>query len=154
MSVPFVPSRKPSNYLKFPCKAKDEKSLPKITWKYERLCQDSSKRYHFVLGEFVFEMPVDNPQNPGAQWVLSQCHGMGDSTWYIYNLLVDPDIPVVSCESELTPEHTKWAENMSVEFLNKCNLSATKCYRLVNDDEQGGDDGGLCALFCCRRGDR
>ena len=153
MSVPFVPSRKPADYLKFPCKTKDEKSLPSISFtKYEKLCQDSSKKYHFVIGEFVFEMPVDNPQNPGAQWVLSQCHGKRDATWYMYNLLVDPDVPVVSCESELTQEHTRWAEDMSVEFLNKCNLSVTKCYRLVNDDEQGGSGGGLCALFCCRMG--
>ena len=153
MSVPFVPSRKPGDYLKFPCKTKDEKSLPTISFKkYERLCQDSSKRYHFVLGEFVFEMPVDNPQNPGAQWVLSQCHGRRDATWYIYNLLVDPDIPVVSSEAELTPEHTKWAEDMSMEFLNKCNLTATKCYRLVNDDERRDNGGGICSLFCCRSG--
>lgn len=82
MSVPFVPSRKPGDYLKFPCKTKDEKSLPRISFKkYERLCQDSSKKYHFVLGEFVFEMQVDNPRNPGAQWVLSQCHGRRDATW-------------------------------------------------------------------------
>ena len=37
MSVPFVPSRKPGDYLKFPCKTKDEKSLPTISFKKYRV---------------------------------------------------------------------------------------------------------------------
>ena len=61
---------------------------------------------------------------------------------------MDPDIPVVNNEAELTEGHRAWAEDMSVEFLNKCNLTATKCYRLVNDDERGYSGGGICSLIC------
>lgn len=75
MSNEYVPSRKPSDYLKFPSKSK----ITPITYdKYEKMCKKSKDKYYFVINKDVFEMPLTNPDNPGAGWIYGQCHGKGD----------------------------------------------------------------------------
>ena len=146
MSTEYIPSRKPGDYYKFPSKSK----LAAITFdKYEALCRDAKDNCYFVLGDYVLEMPVSNPENPGAKWIRGQCHGKGDMSWIIYKIRIDPDIPEIERQEDLTPQHIEWAESMTYEYLSKCNLSATKCYRLV-ENGGGGANGGFWALLCCR----
>mmetsp|Transcript_1873 Transcript_1873/g.5453 ORF Transcript_1873/g.5453 Transcript_1873/m.5453 type:complete len:367 (+) Transcript_1873:11-1111(+) len=150
MSNEYVPSRKPGDYHKFPSKSK----VRKITRsKYEAICRDVTDKYYFVLGDIVCEMPVSNPENPGAKWIRGQCHGKGDMSWIIYKIRIDPDIPEIECREDLTPQHIEWAESMTYEYLSKCNLSATKCYQIVESSGQdggGGANGGILAILCCR----
>ena len=147
MSTEYIPSRKPGDYYKFPSKSK----VATITFdKYEALCRDAKDKCYFVLGEYVFEMPVSNPENPGAKWVRGQCHGKGDMSWIIYKIRIDSSIPEIERQEDLTPQHIEWAESMTYEYLSKCNLSATKCYRLVEDDGGGGANDGFWTLLCCR----
>ena len=147
MSTEYIPSCKPGDYYKFPSKSK----VATITFdKYEALCRDAKDKCYFVLGEYVFEMPVSNPENPGAKWVRGQCHGKGDMSWIIYKIRIDPSIPEIERQEDLTPQHIEWAESMTYEYLIKCNLSATKCYRLVENGGDVGEIGGLWALLCCR----
>ena len=153
MSNEYIPSRKPGDYYKFPSKSK----IISITYdKYENLCKSAKGKYYFIIDKDVFEMPVSNPDNPGAGWIHGQCHGKGDMSWTIYQIRIDPDIPEVECKEDLTPLHYEWVQSMTYEYLFKCNLTATKCYRLVDSDKGaegaggGGSGGGLLALLCCR----
>ena len=149
LSNEYVPSQ--GNYYKFP-------STPKITPitydKYVALCRNSADKYYFIIHKDVFEMPVSNAENPGAKWILGQCHGKGDMSWTIYMTCIDPDIPEVESEEDLTMLHYEWVQSMTYEYLSKCNLTATKCYRLVDSDKgaegAGKSGGGLLALLCCR----
>ena len=153
MSNEYVPSRKPGDYYKFPS---ESKIIPITYDKYKNLCKSAKDKYYFIIHKDVFEMPVSNAENPGAKWILGQCHGKGDMSWTIYKIRIDPDIPEVESEEDLTPLHYEWVQSMTYEYLSKCNLTATKCYRLVDSDKgaegAGGSGlgGGLLALLCCR----
>ena len=112
MSNEYVPSRKPGDYYKFPCKSK---IVPIAFEKYEVLCKNAKDKYYFVIDKDVFEMPVSNPENPGAGWIRGQCHGKGDMSWTIYKIRIDPDIPEVESEEDLTPLHYEWVQSMTYE---------------------------------------
>lgn len=138
MAVPYVAALPPNDWQKFPCKnGKSEDELPKITArKYEQLCRkQKGKKAYFVIGGFVMELIIENPNNPGAKWFLENAHGMPDMTWAIYQLVVSSDVPAVDSPLELTPLHTAWAEDSSMRYLERCNMAATKCFQLC--DEKG-----------------
>lgn len=128
MSVPYLPSCKPEDYQTFP---QESDRLPKITFsKYEKLCKRSNDTY-FILNNKVCRLGPHDPEHPAAMWVRQRLHGQTDSTLIIHKTIVEPDLPIVDTLEELTPQHHAWAENHSMEYLKKCNLTATKVYELV-----------------------
>ena len=155
MAIGFVPKRTPDQYMKF----ETVPPLPKIPYrKYLRICENSfesnkkkQSRLYFVLGKYVFEMLVSENQrlNPGTEWVLEFAHGKPDIVLILHKLLVDPDIPVVDTQEELTPLHYAWAENHSVEFLSKCGLTAKRVYELLEEDDYATQERCLWR-WCCR----
>lgn len=138
MSVPFVPNRQFEDWERIPCKdCKDESELPKISFrKYQHLCRKQrNKKVHFIIGCHVMEMVIDNNiENPGMQWFLENAHGKPDMTWTLHQIAVDPNISVAESPSDLTPLHTAWAEDSTIGYLDRSNLSSRKVYQLCDDN--------------------
>ncbi len=145
MSVPYVPSCKPEEYQRVP---QDSENLPRITFsRYERLCQRTSDIY-FVLNNKVCRLGPHDSEHPAAVWIRERLHGKHDATLIIHQTIVEPDLPMVNTLEELTPRHHAWAENHTMEYLQKCNIAATKVYDLVSDDNLG-KRGIMTILFRC-----
>ena len=105
MSVPFVPSRRCENYLRFASK----QTLPMLSFsKYQRMCQRQRTKtnVYFVIGNGVFRMNKPfSLQNPGVTWFLEHCHGNGDFTFMLHQVIVEPDLPVAESGKEITKDH-------------------------------------------------
>ena len=145
MSVPYVPSCKPEDYQTFP---QESDRLPKITFaKYEKLCKRSNDTY-FILNNKVCRLGPHDLEHPAAMWVRERLHGKHDSTLIIHKTIVEPDLPMVDTLEELTESHHAWAENHSVEYLRKCNLTATKVYELVPEGKCTGRGMKRWMLHC------
>jgi hypothetical protein len=131
MSVAYVPSPKPEEYMSIP-QASD--SLPKITFaKYQKLCH-RSKDIYFIINDKVCRLGPHDPQHPAVIWLRERVHGQRDSTLVIHQTIVEPDLPLANTLDELTPLHHAWAEHHTIEYLRKCNLTATKVYDLVPEE--------------------
>lgn len=141
LSVNYIPSERDKikdseSYRQFPSPLSSNgfKKLPKIAYaKYEsKLCAPKkvSKDLYFICGRRVIKLQDDyDPTNPVAIWLKELCHGQPDSTLLVHQTFVDTSnctslaLPLVDCESDLTPEHTVWAEHTLVLFLERGGLA-------------------------------
>jgi hypothetical protein len=131
MSVPYVPSRKPEDYRSIP---QASECLPKMTLStYQRRCQRSNDIY-FVINNKVCRLGPHDRQHPAVLWLRERLHGQQDATLIIHRTIVEPNLSIANTVEELTPQHHAWAENHTMEYLRKCNLTATKVYDLVPEE--------------------
>lgn len=138
MAVPFIPNRKPQDYYRFPAQ---QTPLPKWTWsRYIKKCDKGDKVY-FVLGESVFQLNYTDETNPLIKWIKFHGHGKDDCTLAVHKTVVDPEIPTVDEEKDISPLHIAWAENHCVEVVEQYELSAVKVAMLVKDGEDESING-------------
>ena len=115
----------------------DEQSLPTISLaKYQRLCakkkpkdQDSNiMDVTFILGDRIFQIhQVDIDKVPAAKWLYKNGHGQSCCALLVHKLVVDPDIPIVNSEEDLTPLHYRWAEDhLCMTVIEKYHCHMTK----------------------------
>ena len=153
LSVPYVPSRKPEDYRSFP---RASEKLPAITVaKYQRLCQRTKNDIYFIMNRKVCRLVPHDPQHPAVLWTRERLHGhCRDATLIIHQTILEPNLIIVDTEEDLTPLHHAWAENLALEFLQKCNLTVTKVYDLVVPDTETMRTttvnlGGALSRLCC-----
>ena len=101
LGVPFVPSRKPDNYLQFPvleipnqrqqhqqhppCSSAPPHILPKITLEhYQRICRDDPSHLLFIVGHHVILIGNHDPNHPGPTWFARNGFGKGDVTFVLH----------------------------------------------------------------------
>ena len=163
LAVPFVPSRKPSQYQTFPAKSTP---LPKITYeRYQRLCQDdhnatttpttptglhnhhnnkqqpNTDNLYFIVGHYVILIGEHDPHHPGTMWFRENGLGQPDVTFVLHQTVVDPDIPFCATADEITASTQAWAENHLVEFISQCGFSAQRVMELSQEEEEADESG-------------
>jgi len=167
MSIPFIPDRKPENYLRFPpakgcnsCRNSTNSANVKFpclsvhAWNKEchkRLNKAArSKRPYerdlilFRLGDRAIQVDgVDASLcNPFCKWLRRNVQGPQDSTWVVVQTLFDPDLPMIASAEEITSVHQSWAENQMMERFQQSGLKATAIYRI---DLENSDDDSVVA---------
>ena len=156
LGVPFVPSRKPDNYLQFPvlripnqrqhqhdppCSSAPPHILPKITLEhYQRICREDPSHLLFIVGNFVILIGDHDPNHPGATWFARNGFGKGDVTFVLHQTIVDPDIPYCETAADITADTQAWAENHLVEFIAQCGFDAHRVMQVVTTTEEEDPD--------------
>ena len=137
MGVPYIPNRKPDEYLRFPMASKIEATMTLVEW--EKECQrrlqkaDAEKQNLLVfrLGSTVIQVDDNHdPENPFCVWVRGRLVGPQDSTWVIIQTLFDPDLPLINCANEVTSVHQSWAENQMMEKFEQAGIHAEAILQL------------------------
>lgn len=149
MSVPYIPSRKPSEFLSFPVAS----SLPVVSMnQYLRICRRETRKsnrisekakskrgksdLYFIVGNSVFRVGDHDPGNPVCVMLRSKAHGQGDITFATYSVIFDPDIPECNSRDDILPFHIAWAEDILVDMLGQAGLTATKVMLLEDSKNQ------------------
>jgi len=158
LGVPFVPSRKPDNYLQFPvlvipknqqhqhqlppCSgAPPPPLLPKITLeRYQQICRQDPSHLLFIVGHHVILIGNHDPHHPGATWFAQNGFGKGDVTFVLHQTIVDPDIPYCQTAADITADTQAWAENHLVEFIAQCGFGAHRVLQVVTTEEEEDED--------------
>lgn len=142
MSVPYIPTCKPEEYLTIPFSKKHKSGkLPKMTLpKYYKLCQKNVNGgdVYFAMNGHVIKLGPHDAQHPAVMWVKERLFGQRDATWIIHQTIVEPNLPPAEQPQELTAGHHAWAEHHAMEYFRKCNLAVEKVFELKftdNDDE-------------------
>ena len=148
MNCPYIPMRKPSEYLRFPDAAKI-KSIPE-----SKYLKHADARNWFAVGRRVFYVPERDEKNKMVQWLNKSYFGKLDVTWSVSRTLYDPDLPECSCIEELTDLHHAWCENMLVDYFAQSELKGTVMVGLLTKDEgnRGCKIAGLVKKLKTRRG--
>lgn len=129
MHVPYIPNRKPEEYLQFP-QEKEGKSLKSVSHKeYEK---KSKKRSWFVVGDRIIQVGPHDPRSGFMQWVQSRTIGQPDCTWTWLQTLYDPDLPECDGPDGVTHLHQSWAENQMVDKFQQADITAT-CVALLHE---------------------
>lgn len=137
MSVPYIPSRKAEDYVKFPVA---QEPLPVVSFEtYKRKCRRTRDLY-FVVGDGVFRVGEHDPGNPVCVMLRSKAHGKDDITLATYHVMLDPDIPECHCQADLKPIHFAWAENQLMDMFEQAGLTATKVM-IISDEVE--------TRYCC-----
>lgn len=100
---------------------------------------------YFICGKKIMRLEQDDSEptnNACTRWVKEMCHGHMDCTFVVHQTFVDPesDLPPVTCEADITPDHQLWAEHTLLLYLERGGLSAVHLYDLDETrDGLGGD---------------
>jgi hypothetical protein len=128
MSVPYIPNRKPEEYLQFP-QEKEGKRLKSISRKeYEKKSKEVN---WFLVGDRIIQVGQHDPKSAFMQWVQSRAIGQPDCTWTWLQTLYDPDLPECGGPDGVTHLHQSWAENQMVDKFQQADIPAT-CVALLH----------------------
>ena len=144
MNCPYIPSRKPEEYLRFPSVEDDDHpSLRVKTIPVQKYLKQASKKKWFAIGDRVFCIRSEiEEDHPFVMWLRSSFIGHLDVTWTVSRSLFDPDLPRCASNDELTEEHHTWCENMLVDYFSQADISDVMMIgRLSKDNETSSSSG-------------
>ena len=139
LNVPYIPNRRPEDYLTFP---KEKEKLKTLSYKeYEK---KAKKNAWFLIGEKVIQLGEHDPNCPFVEWVSSRLVGKSDCTWTMLQTLFDPDLPLCETEEQVEPLHQEWTENQLAEKFEQADLTGS-VVALVKEgtNERSSSRGGL-----------
>ena len=120
LNVPYIPNRKPEEYLTFP---KEKEKLKTIS--YNDYVKKAEKKPWFLIGTKVIQLGEHDPKSPFVQWIMTRIAGKPDCTWTMLQTLYDPDLPVCESEHHVEPLHQDWCENQMFEKFEQAELAGT-----------------------------
>ena len=120
LNVPYIPNRKPEEYLTFP---KEKEKLKTIS--YNDYAKKAEKKAWYLIGNKVIQLGEHDPNSPFVQWITSRLVGKPDCTWTMLQTLYDPDLPVCESENDIQPLHVAWTENQMIEKFEQAELAGT-----------------------------
>lgn len=143
MNVPYIPNRKPAEYLRFPVNKGSKKQLKQLS------CQSYTKKAKqndwLRIGNRVIQIGEHDPQSAFVQWAKSQLVGQEDCTWVLMQTLYDPDLPVCESEEDLTSLHRLWAENQLMEKFEQADLGGAVVH-LIKEQRNTAESRPLRAM--------
>lgn len=134
MNVPYIPRRKPSEYLRFHTEHHPNKKRSKTkTISYDDFIMKSEKMVWIAIGTHVIQIKEVEEGNEGSrglflEWVKRNLVGKYDCTHFLVQGHYDPAL--ASYESGITDEHREWAQNLLVEKFSQGGLTGTLVYLL------------------------
>ncbi|CAB9525206.1 expressed unknown protein [Seminavis robusta] len=135
MGVPYIPSRKPHEYLTFPPAQADVPEMSLVEWNHychERLQHEAKPLILIRLGSTVIQLQDYNVDNPFCTWLHGRMMGPHDATWVLMQTLLDPDLtPRITSPDQVAAPHHAWAENQLMEKFEQAGLhTATTIVRV------------------------
>jgi hypothetical protein len=125
MNEPYIPSRKPGNYLTF-ANQEDKKQkgkLNQVSWKEYK--KKGKKMGWFLVGKRIIQLGKHDPNGAYVAWIMTNLCGEIDCTWVVMQTFYDPDLPECKTMEDAIQLHQEWAENiLTVNFEQAC-LTAT-----------------------------
>lgn len=134
LNVPYIPNRKPKDYLSFPQKISGRGKLKIIS--YDEYVKKARKKMWFLIGNRVIQLGEHDPNSPFVQMLLARVVGKPDSTWVALQTLYDPDIPLIQTKDDITPLHIAWAENQMVDNFGQAELEAMAVGLVMDPSEK------------------
>ena len=139
MNCPYIPKRKPEEYLKFPSIDDDMESFSYAkTIPISKYLKQATKRNWFAIGDRVFSIPGQSlkDDHPFVKWLRMSYIGHLDVTWTVSRTLYDPDLPKCASIDELTDVHHAWCENMMVDYFAQADVTGVKMIgHLIQEDD-------------------
>jgi hypothetical protein len=148
MNVPYIPNRKPEDYLLFPPekKANSKKKGSKLKQISVSDFQKKSKSMGWLgVGKRVIQIGEHDPKSAFVQRVLTKLVGNINSTWVVMQTLYDPNLPVCETEQDITPLHEAWAENQLAEKFEQADLTAKVVFLLK--DPRSSEHKSISGMF-------
>jgi hypothetical protein len=138
MSVPYIPSRKPADYLKFPyAAAKNGKRHGKLKQiSFNEYQNNAVKNMWFLIGNRVIQVGELKHPSSFHKWLKSRLIGGEDSTWMLLQSLYDPCLPVCEVKEDITAAHVAWAENQMVDKFEQADMTASVVFLLKDPATQ------------------
>lgn len=133
LNVPYIPSRKPDEYLAFP---KEKEKLKTIS--FTEYSKKAKKKMWFLIGTKVIQLGEHDPNCPFVEWIASRLVGKSDCTWTMLQTLFDPDLPVCETEEDVEPLHIAWAENQLAEKFEQADLTGSVA-AFIKEPSSNGD---------------
>jgi hypothetical protein len=122
LNVPYIPNRKPKDYLSFPQKISGRGKLKVISYKeYER---KAKKNAWFLIGNRIIQLGEHDPNSNFIQMLMARVIGKPDATFVTLQTLFDPDLPLCESPDDIQPLHIAWAENQMVDTFEQAELAA------------------------------
>jgi hypothetical protein len=122
LNVPYIPNRKPKDYLSFPQKISGRGKLKMISYKeYER---KAKKNTWFLIGNRIIQLGEHDPNSNFIQMLMARVIGKPDATFVTLQTLFDPDLPLCESPDDIQPLHIAWAENQMVDTFEQAELAA------------------------------
>lgn len=122
LNVPYIPNRKPKDYLSFPQKIAGKGKLKVIS--YEEYVKKAKKKAWFLIGNRIVQLGEHDPNSNFIQMLFLRVIGQPDATWVTLQTLYDPDLPLCESREDITPLHIAWAENQMVDTFEQAELAA------------------------------
>jgi len=123
LNVPYIPSRKPDEFLTFPQKSSGRGKLKVIS--YEEYAKKAKKKAWFLIGDRIIQLGEHDPSSNFIQMLMTRVVGQPDATWVTLQTLYDPDLPQCETREDIQPLHIAWAENQMVDTFEQAELEAT-----------------------------
>jgi gamma-glutamylcyclotransferase (GGCT)/AIG2-like uncharacterized protein YtfP len=133
MNCPYIPKRKPEEYLRFPTISDKIKTIP-----VHKYLKHASKKNWFAIGDRVFCIPAKSlvEDHPFVTWLKRSYIGHLDVTWTVTRTLYDPDLPKCAFIDDLTEIHHAWCENMMVDYFAQADVGGVQMIgELLHDHE-------------------
>lgn len=138
LNVPYIPNRKPEEYLTFPKEKEKTKTIS-----YNEYVKKAKKKVWFLIGEKVIQLGEHDPNCPFVEWISSRLVGKPDCTWTMLQTLFDPDLPVCETENDILSLHQAWTENQLAEKFEQADLTGSVVAFIKERSNEQGSRGGL-----------
>lgn len=126
MNVPYIPKRRPDQFLRFPEKKRPGRKHKMKMITHDEYLKKSSNKGWFAIGNRVIQLGAHEPRCAFVKWAKKQLVGKLDCTRVVMQTLYDPDIP--EFEHDATWLQQTWAENQLVEKFGQADLTAEVVY--------------------------